>query len=277
MAYMRAVQLHRSAVTFLRRRCTQDWRTEEAGIMFRSIVRHHGIASIASGITLIAIVLALGITWGGHKLLKGQVLREDLVIAVITPLVIVPILSVPILQFLRQLDENEKQLQVLSFTDDLTNIYNRRYFMQYLDQEFKRAQRTGEVFSIAILDLDNFKQINDQWGHLVGDQVLHAMTRKFEGTMRQADICARYGGDEFIFLFPHTNRLQVQIWAERMYEIFAETPVRLDGIEISPSFSVGVAIFEPGVATLDDLFKRADDSLYQAKHKGGNQYVHSRD
>jgi diguanylate cyclase (GGDEF)-like protein len=245
--------------------------------MFRSIIRHHGITWVASGITLIAIALALGITWGVHMLLKGHGLKEDLLIAVLAALVIVPIFSVPILRLLRQLDEAEKHLQTLSFTDDLTQIYNRRYFMQYLDQEFKRAQRTGDVFSIAILDLDNFKHINDQWGHLVGDQVLQAMTRKFEGTMRQADICARYGGDEFIFLFPHTNRVQVQIWADRIYEIFAETPIRLDGVEISPSFSVGVASFERIVATLGDLFKQADDSLYQAKHNGGNQYVHSRD
>ena len=206
-------------------------------------------------------------------LLDGGPLRHGLVIAVIVPLLIVPLMTVPLLRLLSHLDTAEQQLRVLAFTDELTQTYNRRYFMQYVSQEFKRAQRSGELFALAILDLDNFKQINDQWGHLAGDQVLQAMTRTFEGTMRQADICARYGGDEFLFLFPNTNRQQVQIWADRIYEAFAETPIRLDGVEISPCFSVGVAVFQPGVATLGDLFKQADDALYQAKHKGGNQYL----
>jgi diguanylate cyclase (GGDEF)-like protein len=206
--------------------------------------------------------------------MNGVPLREGLVIAIVAPLLIAPLMTLHMLRLLTHLDRTEQQLRVLSYTDDLTQAYNRRYFMQYVSQEFKRVQRSGESFAIAILDLDNFKQINDQWGHLVGDQVLQAMTRKFEGTMRQADICARYGGDEFIFLLPNSNRMQVQIWADRIYEVFAEIPLHLpDGVEISPSFSVGVAVFGPGVATLGDLFKQADDALYEAKQKGGNQYV----
>jgi len=241
--------------------------------MFRTILRRHGIVSTVVGITVISILLSLGITWSVSVLMNTRPLREDLVIAILVPLLIVPLMTLQLLRLLSHLDTTEQQLRVLSYTDELTQLYNRRYFMQYVSQEFKRAQRSGQSFVIAILDLDNFKQINDQWGHLAGDQVLQALSRQFEGTMRQADICARYGGDEFIFLFPNTNRQQVQIWADRLYKTFAETPIHLDGREISPRFSVGVAVFRPSVASLGDLFKQADDSLYQAKHKGGNQYV----
>lgn len=87
----------------------------------------------------------------------------------------------------------EQRLQLLSHTDELTQTHNRRYFMQYAEQELKRAQRSEETFAIVILDLDNFKQINDRSGHLVGDQVLRQVSLTFKEEIRQADIFARYG------------------------------------------------------------------------------------
>ena len=146
-------------------------------MLFRIIIRRYGITPTAIGITLLAAVLALGITWSLHFFLRNGSVKEDLVIAVATALVITPLLSIPLLRFLHQLDETEQHLQALSYTDELTQTYNRRYFMQYLNREFRRARRSGKVFSIAILDMDNFKIINDRWGHLVGDQVLCKMTQ----------------------------------------------------------------------------------------------------
>lgn len=198
---------------------------------------------------------------------------ERVAIAIIAPLFIAPIMNVQILRLLLQLDQAEQRLQLLSHTDDLTQTYNRRYFMQYIDQEFKRAQRYGGTFSIAILDLDNFKEINDRWGHLVGDQVLRTSTRMFRSSIRQADICARYGGDEFIFLFPQTDRQQTEIWVRRIYETFATSSIQVETLRIRPSFSVGVAVFDAALDNFDDLLKQADKALYQAKHIGGNHFV----
>lgn len=246
-------------------------------ITFRTILRRHGITTITIGITLIAIALSLGITWSVHALLNAGPLREDLAVAVIAPLVIVPLISFQILQALYHLDQAEQQLRVLSYTDELTQVYNRRYFTQYVGQEFKRAQRFGETFSIAILDLDNFKQINDQFGHFAGDYVLQTMTRILTKSIRQADILARYGGDEFIFLFPRTNRQQILAWLARIHEASAETLITLDGLQIRPLFSVGVTDYDPSIASVDELLKQADDSLYRAKRKGGNQLVHYQD
>ena len=243
--------------------------------MFRTILRRYGITAVTIGMTLISILLSLGITWSVNALLNGGPLGEGLAIAILAPLLIAPLMSLQILRLLSKLDEAERQLQVLSHTDELTQTYNRRYFMQYADQELKRAQRSGETFSIAILDLDNFKQINDQWGHLVGDQVLRELPRMFTEHIRQADVFARYGGDEFIFLFPQTNRQQIQVWADRIYEKFAGRSIQLEDLEIQPLFSVGIAVFESSMSDLDELLKQADDSLYQAKRKGGNQFVHN--
>lgn len=222
---------------------------------------------------MISILLSIGITSGINVFVYKNPFEEGLTIAILAPLVIAPLMSVQMLQLLHKLDQTEQQLQVLSHTDELTQTYNRRYFMQYLQQEFLRAQRSPSPFSIAILDMDNFKQINDQWGHLAGDQVLREMTRIFRGHIRQADVFARYGGDEFIFLFPETNRQEVQVWAERIYIAFAEKSIQVENVEIRPLFSIGVAVFDPGVSNMDELLKRADQALYQAKHRGGNQFV----
>lgn len=243
--------------------------------MFRTILRRYGITAITIGMTLISILLSVGITWSVNAFLSDGPLGEGLVIAILAPLVIAPLMSVQMLRLLSKLDEAERQLQVLSYTDELTQTYNRRYFIQYADQELKRAQRSEETFSIAILDLDNFKQINDQWGHLAGDQVLRELPRMLREHIRQGDVFARYGGDEFIFLFPQTSRQQIQAWADRIYERFAGRSIQLGGLEIQPLFSIGIAVFESGMSDLDELLKQADDSLYRAKRRGGNQFVHN--
>jgi diguanylate cyclase (GGDEF)-like protein len=241
--------------------------------MFRIILRRYGIVIVTIGLTLISILLSLGISWGINAFLKGGPLGEGVVIAIIAPLLIAPIMNVQILRLILQLDEAEQRLQVLSHTDELTQTYNRRYFMQYIDQEFKRAQRYGGTFSIAILDVDNFKEINDRWGHLVGDQVLRTLTRMFRECIRQADVCARYGGDEFIFLFPETDRQQSELWVYRLYETLATSSIQIEGLQIKPSFSVGVAVFEGTLDNFDDLLKQADNALYHAKRTGGNHFM----
>jgi diguanylate cyclase (GGDEF)-like protein len=240
--------------------------------MFRIILRRYGIGRVNIGITLIAIVLSVGITWVVNALLQRGPLGEGLVIAIVVPMLVAPIMKIQILRLL-QLDEAEQRLQVLSYTDDLTQTYNRRYFMQYIDQEFKRAKRYGTTFSVVLLDIDNFKQINDQWGHLVGDQVLHSLTQMLKASLRDADICERYGGDEFILLFPQTDKLQTEIWVRRVYETFAASFIQVDEMPMAPLFSVGVAAFEASFDSFEQVLKQADDALYEAKHTGGNHFV----
>lgn len=241
--------------------------------MFRKLLKRYGITLVTVGLTVISIVLSLGITWIIRALLGRPPRIEDLVIAVVAPLVIAPLMTVQILRLLLQLDETEQRLRILSYTDDLTQVYNRRYFMQYIDQEFKRAQRYGETFSIAILDLDNFKEINDTWGHLVGDEVLRALPDVFRAGVRKSDICARYGGDEFVFLFPKGDRQQSQAWASRLYETFAATALEIQSLQIRPLFSMGIAVFDSTMENFDEMLKRADEALYQAKALGGNRFV----
>ena len=241
--------------------------------MLRTLLRRYGVTIIAIGMTLVSIVLSLGITWSINAILKAGPFWEGTPIAILAPLVIAPVMSVQMLRLLHQLDETQEMLQLLSHTDELTQTYNRRYFMQYINQEFKRAQRYGETFAIAILDFDNFKEINDTWGHLAGDEVLRKITLIFREKIRSADVCARYGGDEFIFLFPQTNQQQTEVWVRRIYEMFATSTIQVGEQRIKPSFSIGVAVFESTYNNFDDLLKQADNALYEAKRKGGNQFV----
>lgn len=240
--------------------------------MFRVLLRRYGIVIVTSGMTLLSVLLSVGITWTVNQLMGGGSLGEGLFIAVLVPLIIAPLMSFQMLGLLHRLDAAEQQLQLLSHTDELTQTYNRRYFMQYAEQEFKRAQRSNERFSLAIVGLDNFKQINDDSGHLVGDKVLREVSRIFREHLRDADVFARYGGDEFVILLPQTNLEQIQVWATRMFQKLAEKPIEIEGLNVQPHYSMGLAVFEPTIAELDDLLKQADNAMYQAKRQGGNQF-----
>ena len=241
--------------------------------LFRKTLRRHGITKITIGLTLISILLSVGITISVNFFLQGGSLGDGLVIAILAPAIIAPVMSLQMLRLLSDLDHAEEKLQILSNTDELTQSYNRRYFIQFGEQELKRSQRYGEVFSIALLDIDNFKEINDKGGHLMGDRLLRKLSYLLKEAIRQSDVFARYGGDEFVLLFPKTNREQSQIWAEHLYETFTSTSIDLEGLEVQLSFSIGVATFDSTTTDLDDLLKNADRALYQAKKTGGNKLV----
>ena len=241
--------------------------------MFRKILRRYGISVTTTGLTLISILLSVGITLCVNWLLRGGALGTGWVIAIVAPAIIAPTMSSQMLRLLSHLDQAEGKPQTLSDTDELTQTYNRRYFMRFGEQEIKRTQRYGEAFSIALLDLDNFKQINDTYGHLMGDRVLRKLSGLLREQIRQSDVFARYGGDEFIFLFPQTNRQQTQIWAERILERFTATSINFEDLQVQPLFSIGVATFDCTMGNLDDLLKQADSALYQAKKSGGNRLV----
>jgi diguanylate cyclase (GGDEF)-like protein/PAS domain S-box-containing protein len=158
----------------------------------------------------------------------------------------------------------EEELRCLSITDPLTNAYNRRYFIQVLEQEIKRTQRTGLSFSIIMLDLDHFKNINDCFGHNDGDHVLKKLVDLINGRIRKIDTLARWGGEEFIILLPDTP-------VDKAAGLAEEIRGRLKNIDVpgmdSVTASFGVAGYCPS-DTADTLITRADKMLYEAKAAG---------
>src|SRR5580704_407565 len=161
-----------------------------------------------------------------------------------------------------------QKLQQTAITDGLTGIKTRRFFWEALSSEWKRASRSGRPFSVVLIDLDKFKDVNDTLGHLEGDLVLARVGRLLEQKCRQSNVVARYGGDEFVILMPETGMDQAHSLAERLRQWLSSDPM-LQEHHITGSF--GVASFPLHGFSMEDLIRVADAGMYVAKHAGGNQ------
>jgi len=160
-----------------------------------------------------------------------------------------------------------QKLQQQSITDGLTGIKTRRFFWEALSSEWKRASRSGRPFSVVLIDLDKFKQVNDNMGHFEGDLVLARVGRLLEQKSRQSNVVARYGGDEFIILMPETGPEQAQVLAERLRQWIVTDPM-LSEHHITGSF--GVASFPTHGFSIEDIIRVADAGMYVSKRAGGN-------
>ncbi|MBD3612043.1 MAG: diguanylate cyclase [Hydrogenovibrio crunogenus] len=167
----------------------------------------------------------------------------------------------------KKLQETNKQLSILSVTDHLTGVYNRQYLDQRLDSEVERVNRYGSTFSVIMMDLDNFKKVNDKFGHLVGDEVLVVFAQTVEKEIRKIDIFGRWGGEEFILICPETPLTHaIQLGKKVRKSIESQDYPE----NISQTVSLGVAEYQTGEA-INDCLNRADQNLYKAKQLGRNQ------
>ncbi len=167
---------------------------------------------------------------------------------------------------------SEKELLVLATTDVLTELPNRRQFLARLAEEFARVQRFGNLrCSVLMLDLDRFKQVNDRYGHPMGDAVLKHFAQLMRKTIRKIDTAARVGGEEFAVILPGSDLATARTSAERLRDIVAKTPLVQDGKTISVTVSIGVASIDPRDSDADQTLIRADEALYRAKENGRNQ------
>jgi diguanylate cyclase (GGDEF)-like protein/PAS domain S-box-containing protein len=170
--------------------------------------------------------------------------------------------------------EMERRLEALANTDPLTGVSNRRAFLARAEQEFAAARRYRVPLSAAMIDIDRFKQLNDKYGHLAGDRALISVARQLCGTLRKPDIFARWGGEEFICLLPHTEADVARQAGERLRQGIEKLPLADSGIEDSSlTVSVGVASLADGDDVIDALINRADQALYAAKARGRNKVM----
>ncbi|HMM77378.1 MAG TPA: sensor domain-containing diguanylate cyclase [Gammaproteobacteria bacterium] len=161
------------------------------------------------------------------------------------------------------------------FIDPLTQTWNRAGILEILQREHARARRTKTLVGVAMVDLDNFKDINDSYGHLTGDRVLRTAAERMIEAVRPYDAVGRYGGEEFLIVLVEREASRVASIAERVRANIAQRPVSMDRRTISMSASVGVACSETAVGAQDihQLLQRADEALYSAKRNGRNQVV----
>ncbi|WP_275901466.1 diguanylate cyclase [Cohnella algarum] len=174
-----------------------------------------------------------------------------------------------------------QKLEQMAITDGLTGCYNRRFLMQQLEHEVLLNIRYRIPFSIFLFDIDHFKQINDTYGHLVGDEVICRTADAVRSVLRRSDILARYGGEEFTVYLPHTNAEQAETLAARIMQTIADNAVDAGDRQVKITVSMGVVTEEPSEGREDikeylrELFYRADKALYEAKHQGRNRVVAS--
>jgi diguanylate cyclase (GGDEF)-like protein len=168
-------------------------------------------------------------------------------------------------------------LYQMAMVDGLTGLFVRRYFDARIEEEIERSKRYGTAFSVVMIDLDDFKQLNDTYGHLVGDRVLRAVAAIVRGQMRGVDTAARYGGEELALILPRTEMVHAYNQAERIRAAIADHRVVVDpgagaSEVISVTASFGIAAYpESGAQTAEDLVRRADKALYRAKKTGKNR------
>lgn len=164
-----------------------------------------------------------------------------------------------------------KEILILATRDDLTGIPNRKSIMAALEEEYHKAGMKNQPLSLIILDLDNFKSVNDTFGHAVGDLVLKEAADVIHDTVRDRDCVGRFGGDEFLAVLPNTSRTNAILVAERIRAGLEKHPFVHEGKEISITSSVGVAYLDESIQSIEALVKRADEAQYAAKKNGGNQ------
>jgi diguanylate cyclase (GGDEF)-like protein len=176
-------------------------------------------------------------------------------------------------RFNREVQALNEKLAILAETDALTRVFNRRRFLELGAEEFARHQRYGQTFSIALIDVDLFKQVNDQFGHAVGDDVLRAVAQSVVGGKRTVDQVGRLGGEEFGLLLPQTPLAAAVIVVERIRQRLGAAPIEVQAAQLAVrvTFSAGVSQVEPGDGSIEVALRRADQLLYQAKQAGRNR------
>ncbi|WP_028226932.1 sensor domain-containing diguanylate cyclase [Paraburkholderia ferrariae] len=173
----------------------------------------------------------------------------------------------------REREEAVAKLRDYADRDGLTGIANRRYFETRLAEEFSRWQRYGGELSVLLFDLDHFKKINDQFGHVAGDTVLRVMAQRVANVVRKEDVFGRFGGEEFALLLPCTPIGDAMRVAEKIRKTIGDTPVEVQGVVVPVTASVGAATARPGAPGYEGIVNEADAALYRAKRQGRNRSV----
>jgi len=166
-----------------------------------------------------------------------------------------------------------KDIETLAITDGLTGVYTRRYFIERFDEEIKRASLRKSSVAFLMIDADHFKMINDQHGHLTGDQVLKEISKIIQENVREIDIVGRFGGEEFCVVLPDTDMEGSRVVAERIRKSAEKRSIKAYDNTVSVTLSIGIAIYPSDGKLLEEMMDKADWALYRAKSQGRNCVV----
>jgi diguanylate cyclase (GGDEF)-like protein len=196
---------------------------------------------------------------------------KGVIVATCVSLMVAPIMGWFIVRLFFDMHNLEEKMRELANYDSLTRLLNRREFLERAEHLFKVAKRERFEISLVIVDIDNFKKINDKYGHVVGDKVLESFGEAVRTTSRESDLACRFGGDEFVFFLPKTSSDEAQRFTERLHSTINE-PVVVGSFRIHYTVSMGLATYHDVITyDFDDVISAADRVLYHAKNMGRNQ------
>jgi diguanylate cyclase (GGDEF)-like protein len=203
----------------------------------------------------------------GMHLLPDSTFPSLVFISAVAYIVNVSLLPLAVIWMMNARLESELQQQIV--VDELTNVYNRRGLAPALDRELAHYRRYGDDFSLVLLDLDHFKQLNDAYGHAAGDAALIAVAEFLRRRLRETDVLARIGGEEFLILLPHTTLAAAELHVEMLCRALRETRHMLFGASVQVTASWGITNTSGRTDTsANELFREADFALYRAKNSG---------
>ncbi|HKI53095.1 MAG TPA: GGDEF domain-containing protein [Anaerolineales bacterium] len=244
-------------------------------IYMLSPLRIHHTFALAMGFSIGTIYADYFFKFGVDPITLNVTTSAQIVVHVVGMLSALQIQTYRRKFFQAYIDEKDAKEMVayLANIDLLTKSLTRRHFFSYAESEFKRFKRYQRPMSVMIIDADHFKKINDTYGHHAGDLALRSLSLVAMDHKRAQDIFGRLGGEEFGLLLPETNLQQAFIVGERIQQMWAQSPVNLDGELIHSTVSIGVAEVSFNDESFDDLLQRADKMLYKAKETGRNKVV----
>ncbi|MDB4906194.1 MAG: hypothetical protein JWO05_978 [Gemmatimonadetes bacterium] len=240
--------------------------------MLSRLVSRFGPGRSTALLTLGAVGLSVAVSLPLMWLTLGGFYGRGVLLSALVPAVTAPWLFLAFCRLVTQLQVAQEELRRLSITDELMQIANRRHFMEMGSSEMARVRRYGGIFSLAVLDLDGFKALNDQFGHAAGDAMLREVGDALRGATRTPDLIARLGGEEFVVLLPFTDTDGALESGERLRRKVAGIAMLWEGGQtIRITASVGVATWDPSVERLEELLRQADHAMYAAKRGGRNR------
>lgn len=211
-----------------------------------------------------------------NYLVKDEITREDINLAIKS--------SITETKLKKQMEEKQDEILELSRTDDLTGLYNRRFFISKIEDEINRSKRGKDIFSISMFDLDYFKQINDNYGHIIGDEVLKVVADAINKNVRCTDYACRYGGDEYIIallelsgsqytdvLEKHLQKLfEIKLTIEKDIKTYVNNNAKINNQHLKTTVSIGTSFYSGADEDFYHLFKKADEAMYKVKELGRN-------
>ena len=161
----------------------------------------------------------------------------------------------------------------MTIVDGLTQVHNKRFLLEFLEREMSRCQRYGRLLSLAMIDIDRFKRVNDTYGHIAGDHVIKEVAACIRTRVRKEECFARYGGEEFVLVMPETEPEKVLIFAEKLRSLVEGLRITFEGVVIPITISLGIARMAPHMTEPNMFIEAADARLYEAKSAGRNRVV----